>query len=69
VPNALRAYQDMRIERATAVQLGSRDRADINHLPDGPEQRARDEQFAGQDPLHHNEWLYGHDAEEAVLGV
>ena len=69
VPNALRAYQDMRIERATAVQLGSRDRADINHLPDGPQQRARDEQFAGQDPLRHNEWLYGHDAEEAVLGV
>ena len=65
VPKALRVYQDMRIERATAVQLGSRDRAEINHLPDGPAQRARDAQFAGQDPLRHNEWLYGHDAEEA----
>ena len=69
VPKALRAYQDMRIERATAVQLSSRDRADVNHLPDGPEQRARDAQFAGQDPLRHNEWLYGHDAEDAVMGA
>ena len=68
VQKALRVYQDMRIERATAVQVGSRDRAGINHLPDGPEQRARDAQFAGQDPLRHNAWLYGYDAEAAVMG-
>jgi salicylate hydroxylase len=61
--------QDMRIERATAVQLGSRERADINHPPDGPQQRGRDARFAGQDPLRHNEWLYGYDAEEAVMGA
>ncbi|GAA3044948.1 hypothetical protein GCM10010464_06510 [Pseudonocardia yunnanensis] len=69
VQKALRVYRDMRIERATAVQLGSRERADINHLPDGPQQRARDARFAGQDPLRHNEWLYGYDAEGAVMGA
>ncbi|WP_433288145.1 hypothetical protein ACQPZQ_35250 [Pseudonocardia sp. CA-142604] len=69
VQKALRVYQDVRIERATAVQLGNRDRAGINRLPDGPEQRARDAEFAGQDPLRHDDWLYGHDAEEAVIGA
>jgi salicylate hydroxylase len=64
---ALHAYQDSRIERATLVQQRSRNRKDTNHLPDGPEQRARDERFAGEDPLRHNGWLYGHDAERAVL--
>lgn len=69
VRGSLRAYQDARIERATTVQLRSRDRKDVNHLPDGPEQRARDNRFAGQDPLRHNEWLYGHDAEEMPSGL
>jgi salicylate hydroxylase len=50
------------------VQLRSNDRKDANHLPDGPEQRARDAGFAATDPLRHNEWLYGHDAEKAVIG-
>jgi salicylate hydroxylase len=49
--DGLRAYQDTRIERATTVQLRSNDRKDANHLPDGPEQRARDAGFAATDPL------------------
>ncbi|WP_433556032.1 hypothetical protein ACQPWY_27190 [Pseudonocardia xinjiangensis] len=65
---ALRAYQDARIERATSVQLSSNDRKDSNHLHDGPEQRARDANLASADPLHQNEWLYGFDAEKAVIG-
>jgi len=43
VPALLRAYQDLRLPRATATQQSSRLNQKIFHLPDGPEQRARDE--------------------------
>ncbi|MER5428997.1 FAD-dependent monooxygenase [Streptomyces sp. NPDC002588] len=62
-PAALRRYEDIRRPRATRVQQMSRGRAESNHLPDGPAQRARDASFTSEDPLAHNEWLYGHDAE------
>ncbi len=64
---ALRRYEVIRRPRAVRVQTMSRGRAAANHLPDGPEQRARDASFAGEDPLAHNGWIYGHDA-EAVFG-
>ncbi|WP_371657752.1 FAD-dependent monooxygenase [Streptomyces sp. NBC_00280] len=63
---ALRRYEDVRRPRATRVQLMSRGRAESNHLPDGPAQRARDAGFANEDPLAHNGWIYGHDAELAL---
>jgi salicylate hydroxylase len=58
---ALRRYESERIARASQVQQGSHARADFNHLPDGPEQQARDEQLRAADPLAANAWLYGHD--------
>jgi salicylate hydroxylase len=58
---ALSRYESARIDRASRVQRGSYDRADYNHLPDGPEQRARDEALRAADPLAANEWLYAHD--------
>lgn len=63
---ALRRYENIRRPRATRVQQISRGRAESNHLPDGPAQQARDAAFANQDPLAHNDWLYGHDAELAL---
>jgi hypothetical protein len=42
-------------------EQGSHARADYNHLPDGPEQRARDEALRAADPLAANEWIYSHD--------
>ncbi|HZB33682.1 MAG TPA: FAD-dependent monooxygenase [Streptosporangiaceae bacterium] len=63
---ALTRYERIRRPRATRLQLLSRGRERSNHLPDGPEQRARDAAFAGEDPLAHNAWIYGHDAERAV---
>lgn len=57
--------------------LGGRERAvggavtharrDVNHLPDGPEQRARDAALAGADPLVANGWIYGYDAEDTPV--
>ena len=35
----------------------------------GPEQLARDAQFAGEDPLSHNDWIYAYDAEHAAAAA
>ena len=58
---ALRRYESARIDRASRVQRGSHARADYNHLPDGPQQRARDETLRAADPLAANAWIYAHD--------
>ena len=63
VEGALRRYESLRIARTTRLQQVSHARADINHLPDGPEQEARDRGFAQQDPLVANGWIYGYDPE------
>jgi salicylate hydroxylase len=58
---ALSRYEAGRIARASSVQRGSHTRADFNHLPDGPRQRARDDALRAADPLAANAWLYGYD--------
>jgi salicylate hydroxylase len=65
-PAALARYEGVRLPRASRVQEASRGRIAHHHLPDGPEQVARDAAFAGEDPLSHNDWLYGYDAEQAA---
>jgi len=40
----------------------SRGRELQNHLPDGPEQRQRDIDFASSDPLRQSAWLYGQES-------
>jgi salicylate hydroxylase len=62
-PAALRRYESLRVERATRVQRASGERREHHHMADGPEQRARDAALGSQDPMGHNEWLYGHDVE------
>jgi salicylate hydroxylase len=59
---AVRRYETIRRPRVTKLQELSRGRAETNHLPDGPAQRARDASLANEDPLAHNGWIYGHDA-------
>jgi salicylate hydroxylase len=66
---ALRRYEALRIARTTRLQEESRRRARINHLPDGPEQRARDAVMQDSDPLVRSDWIYGYDAEAAVRGA
>ena len=67
-PAALRRYEALRKARTTRVQAASHARQHVNHLPDGAEQRARDVSFAQEDPLGHNAWIYGYDAEQALGG-
>jgi salicylate hydroxylase len=63
LPAALTTYERFRLPRASRVQEASRGRTAHHHLPDGPEQRARDAAFAAEDPLSHNDWIYAYDAE------
>lgn len=59
--SALRAYESTRIPRTTRIQEVSHARRHHNHLPDGPEQQARDQSLATADPLTANEWIYDHN--------
>jgi salicylate hydroxylase len=68
-PAALARYERVRRPRATRIQEASRGRTGHHHLPDGPEQRARDAAFAGEDPLSHNDWIYAYDAEHAATAA
>ncbi|MFD7813930.1 FAD-dependent monooxygenase [Streptomyces sp. NPDC059785] len=64
---ALDRYERARIGRTSRLQEVSHGRAQDNHLPDGPEQRARDRAFARADPLVRNGWIYGYDAQAVPL--
>ncbi|KAB8235145.1 putative salicylate hydroxylase [Aspergillus alliaceus] len=77
IPLALQAYENSRKQRAEKVQQsGSANRITL-HLPDGPEQQARDEQFrlsmtSGSNPDRWTDretqaFLWGWDAEKAAL--
>jgi salicylate hydroxylase len=57
----LRRYEQLRIPRTTKLQEVSHARSHINHLPDGPEQRARDASLGSGDPLVANGWIYNYD--------
>jgi salicylate hydroxylase len=64
VAPALARYEALRRERASRVQAASRESRHHHHLPDGEEQRRRDAAMAGEDPVGHNAWIYGHDVEQ-----
>lgn len=63
---ALVTYESLRIERATKLQEMSHARKDINHLPDGPEQRERDASLAQGDALVNAGWIYSYDPDVVV---
>jgi salicylate hydroxylase len=66
--SALQRYEALRLPRVSAVQAIARANAGRFHLPDGPEQCARDAAMAqsfGLTPAI--DWLYGYDAEAIDL--
>jgi salicylate hydroxylase len=63
---ALGRYEELRRPRTTRLQEVSHGRSHINHLPDGPEQQARDLAYAQADPLRANGWIYAYDPEVAA---
>jgi salicylate hydroxylase len=58
---ALRRYEAARIPRTSRLQEVSHARGRLNHLPDGPDQRERDQAFASTDALAANAWIYAYD--------
>jgi salicylate hydroxylase len=63
---ALSRYEQARLPRTSEVHRISRANTVALHLPDGTEQRRRDNLLAVQARLADQEWIYGYDAEAAV---
>ncbi|MGH3813275.1 MAG: FAD-dependent monooxygenase, partial [Pseudonocardiaceae bacterium] len=63
---ALARYEQARIQRTSEVHRISRANTTVLHLPDGAEQRRRDDALAAQVELASQDWIYGYDAEAAV---
>jgi len=62
LPGALTRYETIRRGRATRVQQMSRANGERFHLPDGPDQLARDAAMRSSFGLSPDiDWLYGHD--------
>ena len=64
IPAALSRYEAVRKPRATRLQEASANNRKRFHLPDGPEQQARDQAMAtsGDRSIANIGWLYAHDA-------
>lgn len=64
--DALQRYEAIRLPRATRLQEMSRANKTRFHLPDGPEQEARDAALrdAGDRAIGNIGWLYAHDAND-----
>jgi 2-polyprenyl-6-methoxyphenol hydroxylase-like FAD-dependent oxidoreductase len=65
VPAALRRYEAVRLARASRIQAMSANNKIRFHLPDGPEQEARDAEMATQSTdwsIRAIAWIYSHDA-------
>ncbi len=58
IPDALAIYERFRKPRARRVQKESRDKRDLYHLPDGPEQMARDAADNGNGDLNDFNWIW-----------
>lgn len=67
IPEALTRYERVRRPRTDQLQRMSRVNARTFHLSDGQGQRERDQVLAGAQNLRAQEWLYGYDAESALL--
>lgn len=66
---ALERYEALRRPRTSRLQEVSHGRSHVNHLPDGPEQQARDRAFGDADPLVANGWIYDYDPRTAVDAI
>jgi len=67
VPAALRRYESLRLPRTARIQNVARGNKARNHLPDGPEQRARDAAMAAGEAnwsIGASAWVYDHDASD-----
>ncbi|MGH3852320.1 MAG: FAD-dependent monooxygenase [Pseudonocardiaceae bacterium] len=66
ITDALVRYEETRQPRTSEVHRISRANTAALHLPDGAEQRSRDDELAARAALVNQAWIYGYDAEAAV---
>jgi salicylate hydroxylase len=69
VVGALKRYEQLRLPRTARIQQTARGNKMRNHLPDGPEQVARDQAMASgaaQWSIGASAWVYEHDAVAAA---
>jgi len=69
IPAALRRYENLRLPRTARIQAVARGNKTRNHLPDSPEQRARDASMAAGAAdwsIGASAWVYEHDATAAA---
>ncbi len=65
IPEALVAYETVRLPRTSRIQAMATDNKTRFHLPDGPAQKQRDAQMTAGDTnwaFHAIAWIYDHDA-------
>jgi salicylate hydroxylase len=71
IPAALKRYEALRLPRTAKIQMIARGNMRRNHLPDGPEQRERDNQMAtghADWSIGATAWIYNYDAAAADDG-
>jgi 2-polyprenyl-6-methoxyphenol hydroxylase-like FAD-dependent oxidoreductase len=69
IVEALRRYETLRLPRTARIQTVAAANKGLNHLPDGPEQRARDASMAAGRAdwsIGATRWVYRHDAAAAA---
>ncbi|MFD0775160.1 hypothetical protein ACFQZ2_14595, partial [Streptomonospora algeriensis] len=54
-------YETLRIPRTAALQQGARANAEMLHMPDGPQQRARDQAMRRGSALEAQAGLFSYD--------
>ncbi|MFC6882036.1 MULTISPECIES: FAD-dependent monooxygenase [Actinomadura] len=67
ITSALRRYGEVRRARTGDVQRMVQEKSRTHHYFDGAEQRERDRTSHQREGLRQREWLYGYEAEAAVL--
>jgi len=69
VAAALQRYESLRLPRTARIQTTAAGNKTRNHMPDGPEQRARDAAMATRNAdwsIGASAWVYDHDATSAA---
>ncbi|MEU4645468.1 FAD-dependent monooxygenase [Micromonospora sp. NPDC023814] len=66
VPGALRRYEDLRRPRTARIQGEARANAVSFHLPDSPDQVARDSSGSGENVWRDRDRIFGYDAGAAI---
>ena len=69
IPFALSMYETSRKERAERIQQSASDVSNVIHLPDGPQQEARDARYMAKSQSHQSDKYVDADWQDFMYGV